>query len=69
MVEFLDPFMICANLNCLFVHGCQYYGRFASLNIYALMLGDSSISCLIVDEDYDLDYVIELSHPSFNITP
>ncbi|XP_027368597.1 putative F-box/FBD/LRR-repeat protein At1g78760 [Abrus precatorius] len=61
--EFLDPFRGCANLKCLFMHGCQYYGDIEVLIISAPQLTELSISNMRVDEVFDSDCVIELFTP------
>ncbi|XP_027332761.1 F-box/LRR-repeat protein 25-like [Abrus precatorius] len=61
--EFLDPFRGCANLKCLFMHGCQYYGDIEELIISAPQLTELSISSMRVDEVFDSDCVIELFTP------
>ncbi|XP_061342198.1 F-box/FBD/LRR-repeat protein At5g53840-like [Gastrolobium bilobum] len=61
--ELLDPFGGCTNLRCLFLHGCQYYGKIESFKIYAPQLTDLSISRMRVDQVFDSDCVIELFTP------
>ncbi|XP_061359788.1 F-box/FBD/LRR-repeat protein At5g53840-like [Gastrolobium bilobum] len=61
--EVLDAFRGCPNLRCLFLHGCQYYGKFQRFKIYAPQLTEFSISCLRVDQLFDSDCVIELFTP------
>lgn len=62
----LDPFSGCPNLQCLFLHGCIYFGNFERFKIYAPQLKELSISSLRVDEQFDSNCVIELFTPKLH---
>ncbi|KAH1117370.1 hypothetical protein AAZX31_17G076400 [Glycine max] len=58
--EELDLFRGCVSLRCLFLHDCQYYGRFRRFKIFAPHLVDFSIKGMRVDEVFGSDCVVEL---------
>lgn len=47
-------------MRCLFLHDCQYYGRFRRFKIFAPHLVDFSIKGMRVDEVFGSDCVVEL---------